>query len=176
MRMRFWASFLFIAALSGAAPQGEISLPSGVSLSYSNSAGKTRFEIRTKSGHRYTTKVDRDSTVSKKASPVKVEVIGEIPDKALIVTDTYPSVPLGMSYCQAGEERFLRVLTIENGVARETLKVKLASCRDNIELADPGLEWDAKTATLRVHWLEGPSTKGKAEERSIHIDAGGRPK
>lgn len=175
MRMLFWASALSIAGLACAAPPGEVALPSGGSLHYASTGSKTGFEIRTKSGRRYSAKVERDSTVSAKAEPGKVELIGEVPGKALILTDTYASVPLGMSYCQAGEERFLRVLTLADGRARETLRVKLASCRDNIELAEPGLEWNPATATLHIHWLDGPSNKGKPEERTVHIDANGSP-
>ena len=44
-----------------------------------------------------------------------------------------------------------------------------------MELADPGLEWNADSLTLQVHWLFGPGKQGKSEERTIHIGADGKP-
>ena len=173
--MRFWVSALAAAGLFAVAPQRELALPSGGSVSYSAAGSKTRFEIRTKNGRRYEVNVERDSMVSPKAQPSTAQLVGEVAGKALILTDTYPSVPLGLSYCQAGEERFLRVITLADGRAREELRLKLASCRDGIELTDPGLEWDGDSRTLRVHWLLGPTNKGKPEERTIHIGADGKP-
>jgi len=173
MRMPYWAS-LVAAGLLAAAPADQIALPSGGSVSSSTVGSKTRLEIRAKNGSRLALSVERDSMVASKAF-AKVKVIGEIPDKTLILTDTYPSIPLGMSYCQAGEEQFLRIITLAKGQARETLHLKLASCRENIELADPGLVWNGDSATLQVHWLEGPTNKGKPEDRTIHIGSDGAP-
>jgi len=48
---------------------------------------------------------------------------------------------------------------------------KVASCRDTIELADPGVEWEGPASTLRIHWLTAPSAA--AAERSLTIDATG---
>jgi hypothetical protein len=175
MRMPYWVSALAVAGLLAAAPQGQLALPSGGSVTYSAAGSKTRFEIRMKSGRRYEVNVERDSMVSQKAQPATAQLVAEVADKALILTDTYPSVPLGLSYCQAGEERFLRVITLADGRAREALRLKLASCRDNIELADPGFEWNGDSGTLRLHWLQGPANKGKPEERTIHIGADGKP-
>lgn len=174
MRMRYWASAVAAAGLF-AAPQGRLALPSGGSIRYTTAASKTRFEIRNKAGKRYLVNVNRDATVSPKAEPNKVELIGEVPGKAFILSDSYASVPLGMSYCEAGEERFLRVLTLANGGARQTLQLKLASCRDNIELAEPGVEWNPHSENLQIHWLQGPSNKGKNEDDTIHIGVSGRP-
>lgn len=172
MRMRFWASAPALAVVL-AAPQGQAPLPSGGHISYAAAGTKTRLAIETKSGKRYEASVERDSMVAAGAQPSKVEVIGEVPGKAVILTDRYASVPLGMHYCQAGEERFLRVITLAGGRGRDTLHLKIASCRDNLELAEPGLEWNAENATLRIHWLQGPSKK--EEERTIRIGKDGRP-
>jgi hypothetical protein len=158
-----------------AAPQSKLALPSGGSIRYTVAAPKTRFEISNKSGKRYVATVDRDATVPPNAAPTNVELIGEIPNKTIILSDSYASVPLGMHYCQAGEERFLRIFTLTSGSVHQTLQVKLASCRDNIELADPGLRWNPATATLQIHWLQGPSDKGKMENRTIHIEESGKP-
>jgi len=183
MRTQFSASALIGASLFAAgpfaapfvAPQGELTLPAGGVVHYSTVGSKTRLEIRTKSGRSYKLNLERDSDVAANQKSVKLQLVGEVADKALILADTYPSAPLGMSYCQAGEERFLRVLTFAGPRVSETLRVKLASCRDNVEVADPGLQWDAGTGTLQVHWLQGPANKGKSEDRTIHIGADGKP-
>jgi hypothetical protein len=172
--MRYWANALTAAVLF-AAPQGKLALPSGGSIYYTVAAPKTRFEISNKTGKRYVASVNRDGTVSPNAEPSKVELIAEVRNKSMILSDSYASVPLGIHYCQAGEERFLRIFTLANGGVHQSLQVKLASCRDNIELADPGLEWDPGSETLQIHWLQGPSNKGKLENRAIHIGPSGKP-
>jgi hypothetical protein len=174
MRTRYWVNALALTGIV-ATPQGQISLPSGGVIQYSSAAPRTRFEIDSKDGKRYVATVDRDATVSPKTEPSKVELIGEVPNKSLILSDSYVSAPLGMHYCQAGEERFLRIFTLTNGGARQTLKLKLASCRENIELADPGLEWNPGSEVLQIHWLQGPSNKGEMENRTIRIGSSGKP-
>jgi hypothetical protein len=99
---------------------------------------------------------------------VEVQVIVER-EASLIVIDTYPSRPGGGSYCQAGQERFLNVLRLDDDPARATLRLKLASCRQNIELADDGLEWSPADSTLRVRWLLGPVTKMRPEEVVLRL-------
>ena len=148
MRMPYWASALAFGALVAAAPQGKMALPSGGSVSYSSAGSQTRLAIRGNDGKHYEVRLERDATVAPDALPDQVQLVAEIAGKTLILTDSYPSVPLGMQYCQAGEEQFLRVITLAGARASETLHLKLASCRDNVELADPGLEWNGGTGTL----------------------------
>jgi hypothetical protein len=50
-----------------------------------------------------------------------------------------------------------------------TLRVKIASCWQEIELADPGVEWSPADSTLKVHWLFGPSSKMKHEELMLKL-------
>jgi hypothetical protein len=135
--------------------------------------GRTRVELQTGGGRRPAVLFARDSTVSPDAEPGGVDVLAELPGTAIVLVDRYPSVPAGLSLCQAGEEQFLRVVSIIDGGATETLTTKVASCRDNLELAEPGLQWDASAATLRINWLTGPT--GKPEVRAIRIGADGRP-
>ena len=85
------------------------------------------------------------------------------------------SRPGGLSYCQAGEERFLRVISIIRRPARETLRIKLESCRDNIELATPGIAWEPERAALQLNWLQGPQAGGGPQTRTIKINAEGKP-
>jgi len=174
MRIKFLVSTLLLATFAYAADQIHHSaLYSSVVYSIKNS--KTRFDIRDQTGKSYLIWVKRDATVSPKAQPTGVNVVGEIKGGAIILVDTYPSIPGGMSYCQAGEEQFLRVISISKKTAKETFCVKITSCRDNIELASPGIEWLPESSTLRIHWLLGPTVKGIPENRSIRIGADGKP-
>jgi hypothetical protein len=131
---------------------------------------QTRLELQVGQDRR-SVLLERDGTVAPDPPPPKVDVVANLPGLALIVTDAYPSLAGGLSYCQAGEERFLRVISIANGGAAGTLVAKLASCRDNLELADPGLQWEPQISTLHIHWLRGPS--GTAEDRTIVIASDG---
>ena len=121
-----------------------------------------------------------DATVVPSSVPVAARLVGEVPGEALIVTDAHASRPGGMGLCQSGTERFLRVLRTDQGGggggAKETYRVKLESCRDDIELATPGLDWQPATGTLRIEWLQGPGVKGVAETRLLRIGAGGAVK
>lgn len=126
-------------------------------------------------GEQYNIAVERDDTVAQDTRPRKVKIIGEIPKVAVILIDTYPSIPGGMSYCQAGEERFLRVVSLTKSAPEETFHVKLESCRNNIELASPGIDWLPESSKLVIHWLQGP-IGGKAETRILTIDKAGNVK
>jgi hypothetical protein len=136
---------------------------------YSTVSGKTRLEIASTGGAPRAVTVARDETVAPETKIDKLRVIGVVGDRAVVLVDTYPSKPLGLSYCQAGEEQFLRVIALSGREPKETLRVKLASCRQNIELASPGLEWKAETTELKIHWLMGPS-----KERTYKITSDGK--
>jgi hypothetical protein len=151
---------------------------SGLSASESTRSsakgGSAKLDIRMRDGTALSVPISMDATVSANAAPKSVKVIGEIKRAAIVVVDTYPSKPGGMSLCQAGEEQFVRVLTLKP--PRETAHIKLASCRDNLELASPGLAWIAESQVLKIDWLMGPAKSGKPETRTIRIDANGRVK
>ena len=131
-------------------------------------------EFKLSSGNHYAVPAERDATVLKNTKPRKIKIVGEVKDVAVVLIDTYPSIPGGMSYCQAGEERFLRVVSLVKKTPVETFHTKLESCRDNIELASPGLAWSAESTTLVIHWLQGPTSPGKPETRTLVIDAEGK--
>jgi hypothetical protein len=120
-------------------------------------------------------RVERDATVTEGVNPASLKLVAEIPGSALILTDTYPSIPQGMSYCQAGQEVFLRVVTVSGKRPVETYRTKLESCRDNIELASPGLEWTPETRTLEIHWLSAPGGADKPEDHTLKIRPDGKP-
>jgi hypothetical protein len=102
-------------------------------------------------GKRYRVAVTRDDTVSKNAKPYKIKIIGVKNGTAVILVDTYHSIPGGMSYCQAGSESFLRVISITAKQPTETFHTKLESCLDNIELASPGIEWEPNSSAVVIH-------------------------
>jgi hypothetical protein len=99
---------------------------------------------------------------------VDVQVVAEM-DSSVVVVDTYLSRPGSGSYCQAGQERFLRVLRLDKDVAQASLSVKLASCWQELELNDPGVEWSAAGSTLRIQWLFGPTNKMQPEELTLRF-------
>ncbi len=138
--------------------------------------GRTRLTLRAPGTRPVTVTVCRDATVARRAAPSDVRVVGLIGSRAVLVVDTYPSAPAELSRCRAGEEQFLRALTLGPARPAERWRVKLASCRDDIELADPGLAWAADSATLRLSWLLGPTAKGEPEERTVRFDPDGRPR
>jgi hypothetical protein len=175
MRTRFWVSAFLLSAVVGAVAQQAVSLPSGATLTYAASGAETVFTIQKPHGRRLRFRVERDATIAPGTAPISVSLVAEIPNSALILTDTYPSIPGGMSYCQAGEERFLRVISLNATQPVETYHVKLESCRDNVELASPGVEWLAGTRSLRIHWLSAPGQAGKPETRTVNLTVDGKP-
>lgn len=48
-------------------------------------------------------------------------------------------------------------------------RIKLASCRQNIELGSPGLEWRPESSTLDIEWLSGPTKPGEPAELTLRI-------
>jgi hypothetical protein len=175
MRIAFWDSLLVLASLVVALAQDPVALAAPDSIPNSRESSTSRLEIHTQEGKRYVLRVLRDSTVPSKAQPSEVRVVGELRGSAIIVVDSYRSKPGGMSYCQAGHERFLRIVTVLSKPPQETFRVKIESCRENIELASPGIEWSPESSTLRIHWLLGPSGKGTPEERTVRIGRDGKP-
>ncbi|HXD33134.1 MAG TPA: hypothetical protein VN643_18575 [Pyrinomonadaceae bacterium] len=178
MRTTFFASALILGCIAAAAPQARKPRVSRAPISITSTVqhSKTRLVIRTRVGKRYSLLVSRDSNVSANAQPNKVKVIGVINKTAIILADVYPSIPGSLSYCGAGEESFLRVISVATKPPKETLKLKLESCRENLELDSEGVEWLPQTGTLRIHWLTGPAGNGTPEVREISLTNEGRPR
>jgi hypothetical protein len=147
-------------------------LSKAVVVSSRNENGRTRLELLIGGDRRDAVLLVRDSTVAPEAEASGIAVVAEVPGAAIVLVDRYVSVPGGFSFCQAGEEQFLRVISIAGRAPIETFVTKLASCRDSIELIERGLKWDASASTLRIHWLTGP--KGQAEVRTIRVSPDGR--
>jgi len=175
MQTGFWASLLLSASLASASAQ-TLKLPSGKRLSYSAGSGCTSFVVPLADRATSRLCLQRDSTVAQDASPTSVKLIAEVPNIAIILTDTYDSIPAGMSYCQAGEELFLRIIAVKGKQPKETYHQKLASCRQNIELADPGLTWSADKKTLTIYWLSAPESVGVSGTLSLNIGDNGQVK
>jgi hypothetical protein len=155
-----------------------VTLQSGALLSTTSNNGETKLvlafpRLETKSAP-LAIMLDRDETVASRSPLIEFRLIGEVGQGAVILTDTYRSKSGGLSYCQAGEEQFLRVLSISPQRAEQTLRLKLASCRENVELDDPGVEWNPQTATLTIHWLAAPGGRVESEDRTYVITSDGR--
>lgn len=173
MRIVYLASAILLAC-AVATPQSR--KPRGsqaASITAAVRQSQTQLVIRTRAGRRYSLLVSRDSTVSTAVKPKEVRIIGDIDEQTIIVKDVYPSIPKGMSFCQAGEESFLRVISLTAKPPRETLKLKLESCRESLELDSEGIEWKPETRTLRIHWLTGPGGNGAPEVREINLNSKG---
>ena len=171
MRTKFWASLLLLAASCTAASAATLTLPSGKRISYSAGSGCTRYIIPLAGKARSTLCLQRDASVAKDAAAKSIRLVAEVPNVALVVTETDASIPGGMSYCQAGEEVFLRVIALKGRQAKQTYQQKLASCRQDVELADPGLSWSPESRTLSIHWLSPPT--GIPDSLTLHIDDSG---
>lgn len=172
MRIASSSRFLWLALavlpgwLSAAEPTLEYA---GGSIAYGARGPNTILSIATAPGKHYQLKLLRDSTVAPAVPPRGLAILGQVANKVIILTDVYPSIPGGMSYCQAGEEKFLRVIRLSAASAVEKYRTKLESCRQNLELATPGVEWQPTTGTLSVHWLSGPGSVGRAQTLTINI-------
>ena len=133
-------------------------------------------DFKLPTGKHYRVAITRDDTVSKNAKPKKIKIIGVKNDVAVVLVDTYHSIPGGMSYCQAGSESFLRVISIASKQPVETFHTKLESCLDNVELASPGIKWLPGSSQLVIHWLQGPEKSGHPETRTLRIGKKGMVK
>lgn len=174
MRITFSSRYawLALAFLPGwvIATQSAIGYAGG-SIAYSARGENTILSITTTTGQHYQLKVKRDSTVASAVPPRDLAVLGQLTNKIIILTDAYPSISGGMSYCRAGEEKFLRVIRLSATSAVEKYRTKLESCRQNLELATPGVEWQSSAGTLTIHWLSGPGGVGRAQTLTVNIRA-----
>ena len=174
MRIGFLAS-LSLAVISvccGETPS--LRLDGGGSLSYAVQDGKTVFSIRSASTKATRVAVQRDASVAANSAPDSVKLIAEMPKSFLVVVDSYPSIPGSMSFCQAGEESFLRVLNVAAKRPAETYRTKVESCRSNVELASPGIQWSKDERTVTIHWLSAPGSLGKPQTLSLKIHGEGK--
>jgi hypothetical protein len=170
MRIKFWASLLLSAAPLAAAQQ-PLTLTSGATITATGTPSHTLLHFH--GAKQQVVSLQRDATIARGSISPKLKLLGDLPDVAVILTDTYPSRPAGLSRCQAGEEQFLRVITTSGPRPVETLHLKLASCRDTIELSEPGLLWSADTRTLQIQWLTPPA--GQPKDRTVTLTATGQP-
>lgn len=139
-------------------------------LNLTQKAGKARLEIRMTGGKVQSLPLKTDASVNPKNATGTVELVALVANKTLLIQDSRASRPGPLSMCQAGQETFLRVIQL--APLKEILSLKLASCRDNMELATPGLTWQADTSTLKISWLSGPDHT--PQEKTLHIDAEGK--
>jgi len=175
MPTKILLGILLAASWSCAGVRSGRSIPSGGLLSYSSDYATTRFDLDFSPEARYAITAPLDSTVPPQVRPVRVDIVGEVENRALVLVDSYPSQPGGMTACQSGEERFLRVISIWKNRAALTYSAKLASCREDIELDVDGLEWHPPSSTLRVRWSSGPRRHAEPEVLTLRIELDGEP-
>lgn len=152
-----------------------VTLPSGRTVRLSSGPETTTLTLSQAQGAPVSVELDRDQDVAPSAPLLDLAAVAEVEGRAFIITDGYPSVPSGLSYCRAGEEQFLRVLAVSGQLLRQTLRLKLASCRNNVELASDGLQWAPDSTTLSVHWLFAPGTDQQPATQEYKIDLSGTP-
>lgn len=175
MTVRILICLLSFIVYTNAAALESAYTASGVEVEVFGKGNSSILQIREPTKELATLTINRDATVLPASQPINLEIIGEINGVALILTDTYPSKPRGMSYCQAGEERFLRIISIAKHPPRESLKLKLESCVNSIELNSSGITWDSKASTLKLDWLPGSTQLGQDEQKTIVIGPNGEP-
>lgn len=138
-------------------------------LSMTHKGGQARLDIRMPDGKVKSLPLKTDASVNPKDASASVELVASIANKTLLIQDSRASRPGPLSMCQAGQETFLRVIQL--APLKEILTLKLAGCRDNMELATPGMTWQADTSTLKINWLSGPDHT--TQEKNLHINANG---
>ncbi len=68
----------------------------------------------------------------------------------------------------------MRVLAVVEQRLQETLRSKLASCRENVELASDAPRWTPVGATVSIRWLSAPG--GDRQQATVYkIDPSGAP-
>jgi hypothetical protein len=80
----------------------------------------------------------------------RATLIGEIPAKVVLLSDTYGSRPNGGSHaCGAGEETFVRVVAL-GAPLRETATIQVESCWRSYQLEGDGINWLASERLIRI--------------------------
>jgi hypothetical protein len=174
MRISFLASFFLLGLGVCSGQHTGLKLQTGLSLTYTAKGDETIFSFQGPGAKATQVAVARDETVAKDSAPDAVKVIAEVPNSILVLTDSYPSIQGGLSYCQAGEESFLRVFLLSGTDPVETYHTKLESCRNNVELASPGLNWSAETRTIAISWISAPGAAGKPKTMTVTIGDDGK--
>ena len=147
-------------------PEEPARASTGAARGVTASATMRRIDFKTPSGKAISLDVVVDDNVAADSAD-GVEVIAEV-GPSLVIVDNYLSAPGAMSYCQAGRERFLRIVTLGPKHPEEILRLKLESCWQHIELEDL-VKWSSESSTLQISWLFGPLARNPPEELTLHV-------
>jgi hypothetical protein len=102
----------------------------------------------------------------------RATLIGEIPGKVVILSDTYSSRPNGGSHeCGAGEETFLRVVALDTPL-RETATIRVESCWNSYELEGDGINWIASKRLVRIFLVTPDDADPKGPQEYAVSDDG----
>lgn len=137
--------------------------------SHSRETAKIRFEVKTQPTSSYVISVRRDENVSFGTTPDKVGLIGDFSGASAVLVDAYPSSTSDASNCHAGQERYLRVLSISKKPSEEVFSMKIASCDDTVELAAPGVGWIPESRTVHIRWYLDAVWKVGPEAKVIQL-------
>jgi len=139
--------------LAAESESSRVPLPGGGSLSAVRMGEAVMLLVHERPELAPQVELNLDTSVMPGSTPA-LAVVAELDDGVIILEDSYPSRPGGLSFCQAGSERFVRVLKLTRPPA-QTLRVKTESCLDSLDLDDPGIVWNAEAKALEIHWLDG---------------------
>lgn len=78
--------------------------------------------------------------------------------------DTFDSNPAGGEHCQAGKERYVRLLNIAS--KEEEYHRLIDSCVRGVTVAEPPVTWAADRSGFTIHFTSGPPV-------TVAVDAGG---
>ncbi len=170
---RFALTSLLCLGLLGAASK-TIPLQSGGTLSARAGRNGAILNITGRPNVAATLPLPVDGSIKPGSLPA-LKLIGEYGPRTILLEDTYYSSPAGLSNCQAGKEQFLRVIALGKP-NRQTLRLKLRSCRDNTELADAGVVWKPETGTVEVNWLPNPAVTNARTYAKYQISKAGEIK
>lgn len=116
-----------------------------------NSAHKIEFDV---GGRMVRVPVTLDQSLINFADDHDVRLLGTR-GRFVLLVDSYASRKQGLSRCQSGNERYVRLIDLDQRRERFT---KLAeSCLKNIEPGDPIAAWEKDGRGFVVNSLPGPS-------------------
>lgn len=155
MPMRCWADLGAVAALmlAGCASVGAVAPERRAA--HSGSTRKPGGVIAVPvAGHAIRVPVALDPSMIDQRGDHQVKIIG-VRGTSLLLLDSYASRPRSMSRCQAGQERYVRVIDTRKRTEQWS---KLAeSCLNDVVPGDPIAAWGADGRSFTVNLLSEPS-------------------
>jgi urea transport system substrate-binding protein len=149
-------------------------LPSGlaVAITHDGSGDSLKLSGGSSSAGQSVLRLPQDDKIAANQPTASLRVIGELVH-AFVIIDSHPARSGGLSYCQAGNEDLLRVVSTAAAALTQTFALKVASCWDNIELSTPDIEWRPNQSELIIHWFHPPNGSRQPEDRRLRLSPDG---